>query len=142
MYVEKTFPPTAEAPRAVRAWIRGLLRDERHAPLEHAACLVVTELVTNAVLHARTPMCVAIELRGDGLRLSVADQNPHQPALRTYDNDATTGRGLHLIDVLADRWGLEERPGGKAVWCELVAPTGEAQDGWWTGPFESSERYG
>ncbi len=121
MYVERSFPPTAEAPRAVRAWIRTLLRDERLAPLEHTACLLVTELVTNAVLHARTPVMVALEFRGNGLRMSVADSSPHGPSVRTYDTDATTGRGMHLVEVLAERWGLERRPGGKAVWCEIVA---------------------
>jgi anti-sigma regulatory factor (Ser/Thr protein kinase) len=123
VYVEKSFPPTAEAPRAVRAWIRGLLHDERLAPLEHTACLLVTELVTNAVLHARTPLTVAVEIRSGGLRMSVADMSPHGPTLRTYDAQATTGRGMHLVDLLSERWGLEERPGGKAVWCELVAST-------------------
>ncbi|MCU1676787.1 MAG: hypothetical protein JWM93_1545 [Frankiales bacterium] len=123
VYVEKSFPPTAEAPSAVRAWIRALLRDERHAPLEHTASLLVTELVTNAVLHARTPITVAIEMRGDGLRMSVEDSSPRGPVVRTYDQEATTGRGMHLVDLLATRWGLEPRPGGKAVWCELVAPS-------------------
>ncbi|MDQ1724287.1 MAG: hypothetical protein QOG52_1315 [Frankiaceae bacterium] len=143
MYVEKSFPPTAEAPRAVRAWIRALLHDERHAPMEHTACLLVTELVTNAVLHARTPICVALELRGNGLRMSVADHSPHRPTVRSYDTESTTGRGLHLVDVLAHRWGLEERPGGKAVWCELIAATDtDDTDGQSGEPFQRSEQVG
>jgi anti-sigma regulatory factor (Ser/Thr protein kinase) len=125
VHVERSFLPTAEAPRAVRAWIRELLQVERLAPLEHTASLLVTELVTNAVLHARTPLTVAVEMLGDGLRVSVADDSPTGPTVRTYDADATTGRGLHLVDVLSARWGIEPRPSGKAVWCDLVAPTDE-----------------
>lgn len=149
MHVERSFPPTAEAPRAVRAWIREILHSEQLAPLEHTASLLVTELVTNAVLHARTPLSVAIEIVGDGLRISVADESPTGPTLRTYDAEAATGRGLHLVDVLSARWGMESRPTGKAVWCELVAPTDGPAGGDWpdpaadaAGPSERSEHVG
>ena len=139
MYVEKSFPPTAEAPRAVRVWIRALLRAESHAPLEHTACLLVTELVTNAVLHARTPIRVALELTGSGLRMSVEDRNPHTPTVRPLETEATTGRGLHLVELLADRWGLEDRPDGKAVWCALVTST-DADDEAYAQPDERPQR--
>lgn len=128
VYVEKRFPPAVTAPRAVRAWIRDVLHEAHLAPLEHSASLLVTELVTNAVLHAHTPITVTLETRGAALRMSVADTNPRLPVVRESGPDATTGRGLHLVEMLAQHWGLEEREGGKAVWCELVAPSGPESD--------------
>lgn len=83
--------------------------------------LILSELVTNAALHARTRIVVRIDLNSDCLRLAVTDLSPRQPTMRHYSDESTTGRGLLLVDGLARRWGVEARPEGKTVWAELRA---------------------
>jgi anti-sigma regulatory factor (Ser/Thr protein kinase) len=86
------------------------------------AVLLLSELVANAALHARTRMAVRIELRAESLRLSVTDSSPVQPSLRHYSKEATTGRGLALVDRLAQRWGVDPNAdGSKTVWAVLGA---------------------
>jgi anti-sigma regulatory factor (Ser/Thr protein kinase) len=81
--------------------------------------LLVTELVTNAILHARTPMHLQIETRPGHVRLCVEDTSDRQPQLRRYDADAVTGRGLALVEALASSWGVDSTPSGKVVWCDI-----------------------
>ena len=82
--------------------------------------LLVTELVTNAILHARTPLTLVIETESDRVRLRVEDSSPQQPQLRNYAPDAVTGRGLALVERLASAWGVEPTASGKVVWCEIT----------------------
>lgn len=81
---------------------------------------VVSELVTNAILHARTPFSVKVTKRGDSIRVDVSDQSSEVPAPRPYDNSEVTGRGLHIVEAMTDRWGFFSVPGGKTVWFELA----------------------
>jgi anti-sigma regulatory factor (Ser/Thr protein kinase) len=84
-----------------------------------AAVLVASELVTNAVLHARTAMTLRVEMRGDLIRIEVFDGNPRLPMPASCPPDATSGRGLALISALSSAWGIEHRDGGKVVWAEI-----------------------
>jgi anti-sigma regulatory factor (Ser/Thr protein kinase) len=87
---------------------------------QDVAVLVVSELVANAALHAKTEIGVRIELKPDCLRLSVSDGSARLPVMRHYSEQATTGRGLTLVTVLARDWGVESHPdGGKTVWAEV-----------------------
>jgi hypothetical protein len=86
--------------------------------------LLVTELVSNAVLHARTDLHLVIEIRGDRVRVDVEDRSEHAPHVRHYDTDDVTGRGLALVEMLASAWGIDLIDGGKIVWCEVVIPRG------------------
>jgi anti-sigma regulatory factor (Ser/Thr protein kinase) len=87
--------------------------------------LAVSELVTNAVLHAGTQVRVEIRRLGTGVRIEVEDGNPNLPvvdAARPEDllaNRSMTGRGLALVAATCDRWGSEPRGGGKVTWAEL-----------------------
>ncbi len=87
--------------------------------------LAVSELVTNAVLHAGTSFRVRIVRLGAGMRIEVEDGNPYLPlvgAVRPEDllaNRSMTGRGLALIAATADRWGCDPRPAGKVAWAEV-----------------------
>ena len=81
--------------------------------------LLVSELVTNAVLHARLRATVTVERDGMVLRVSVQDDSPAQPHLRELGPEAVTGRGLLLVDRIARRWGVDPQAGGKCVWFEV-----------------------
>lgn len=94
--------------------------------LEDSAVLVLSELVTNAVLHARVPPDREIETRflptglpdPDGLRIEVHDASDLRPYRRAAARDACDGRGLLIVDALADAWGVSDRVGvGKLVWA-------------------------
>lgn len=82
--------------------------------------VVVTELVANAVLHGRSTFSVKVRLDGRRVRVEVADENPCVPIIRPMDGTAISGRGLHLLNAVAGRWGVDRAPRGKVVWTELA----------------------
>ena len=84
--------------------------------------LLVSELVTNAVLHARSESRIDVERADGSVRVTVYDNSPALPRLRNYGADAVTGRGLLLVDRLAREWGVEKiAEKGKGIWFELDA---------------------
>lgn len=87
--------------------------------------LLVTELTTNAVLHAHSPIRLSVEPLQDAVRIEVRDDDPSplQPPCRP-DPEATSGRGLWLVSSLARSWGVNRNEKGKTVWFEVdgVAP--------------------
>jgi anti-sigma regulatory factor (Ser/Thr protein kinase) len=89
------------------------------------AVLLVSELVTNAILHGRAPLELRAHSEGSALRVEVADQDPTSPPMLNGDENLTEpgGRGLQLVDTLADRWGwsASDDGSGKVVWFELDA---------------------
>jgi hypothetical protein len=89
-------------------------------PVGEQLALVGSELVTNAVLHARTQLTVTLELRTDRIRISVRDQSSAPIAPRHYQPDALTGRGLGVVAAISRAWGVEPARGGKVIWAELV----------------------
>lgn len=106
------------APQA-RDLLRGLLAGTDFADRLEDGLLAVSELVTNAVLHGRDPIQVAVVVTGDCVRAEVRDGSPVSPSFSMLDPTAVTGRGLMLISAASDRWGVEPRPDGKSVWFEL-----------------------
>ena len=90
------------------------------------AALLVTELVANVVDHVGGEAVLALELElSDGwLRISVADGSAVRPVVRELSSDNPRGRGLRLVQAIADRWGAEDHRGGKRVWLELAPPRG------------------
>lgn len=87
--------------------------------------LLVSELASNAVRHARTPFTVSVACDGERVRVEVEDQDPTLPVRRRPDADAVTGRGLLIVDALAHHWGVEVTDAGKAVWVELACRSSE-----------------
>ncbi len=81
--------------------------------------LLVSELVTNAVLHTRTDPDVTLRLNDGRLWIGVRDGSPVTPAPKRYGPEAATGRGLQLVEQVAARWGVEKASSGKVVWFEL-----------------------
>ncbi|HUJ64049.1 MAG TPA: ATP-binding protein, partial [Acidimicrobiales bacterium] len=90
------------------------------------SALAVSELASNAVLHAGSPVSVSIRRLGRGLRIEVSDASDHLPVVDAKDpeellaNRSMTGRGLAMVAATADRWGADPLPGGgKVTWAEL-----------------------
>lgn len=83
--------------------------------------LVVTEMVTNAVLHAATPSELRLRYADGVLRIEVADGNPSPPRPRPATAGDESGRGLLLIETLSQAWGCDAADSGKVVWAELTA---------------------
>jgi anti-sigma regulatory factor (Ser/Thr protein kinase) len=82
--------------------------------------LLTSELVTNAYRHAGTETRVSVRLDGDCARVEVRDVGRGEPELRPLDTNRVDGRGLQIVDALADRWGYHSNEAGTAVWFELV----------------------
>jgi anti-sigma regulatory factor (Ser/Thr protein kinase) len=82
--------------------------------------LLADELVTNAVVHARTDVALRLELRGRRLHLAVEDGSPRLLRVVDPDPQGEGGRGLRLVEHLSRAWGVRNPPeGGKVVWCVL-----------------------
>jgi anti-sigma regulatory factor (Ser/Thr protein kinase) len=114
-----TFPAAPASARAARSFLRDVLPGEAEADLTDVILLLVTELVTNAVIHAGTSIHVQVEVHGEVVHVDVRDDAPEPPVRRPASPEALNGRGLLLLDKLADRWGFEPRPTGKTVWFEV-----------------------
>ncbi len=108
--------------RAARQFAAQTLADLSQEALEPIA-LMVSELATNSVQHARTTFELAIVRSEDEIRVEVGDDAPGSPEMRSPAPDEPTGRGLQIVDLLSDDWGVEPREGkGKTVW--LTVSTG------------------
>lgn len=113
-------PPDASSASAARRFVAGSIDvDEVDAEL---ALLLVSELASNAILHAKTPFTVVVTRRDSCVRFAVIDESQVIPTVKPYANDAVTGRGLMMVASSSAAWGIDARPFGKAVWFEL--PTG------------------
>jgi hypothetical protein len=111
-----------DAPFAARRFLAGLLGRRPYGDRvdPHDAQLVVSELVTNAVVHAGTPFSVGVRYDGSAVRISVQDWSSRQPIMRDSNPYALSGRGLRLIAMVSRAWGIEYGPDGKTVWAELA----------------------
>ena len=107
------------APREARQFVRGALA-EVDPDLVDAVELLVSELVTNAVIHASSAPRLEVALLPDRVRVEVQDDDPALPARRVPDEDRPGGRGLLLLDGVASSWGAEPRGDGKVVWFEVA----------------------
>lgn len=90
------------------------------APRLDDLLLCVSEVVTNAVLHARSAPTLTVSVDGPRVRVEVADADPALPVRRPRSLTASAGRGIRLLDDLAEEWGTTTVPGGKVVWFELL----------------------
>ncbi len=88
---------------------------------EEPATLLTSELVTNAVLHARSAVEVTVRLDDGQLWVGVSDSDTGPPVHKRYGPEAATGRGLLLVERIARAWGTEVSAAGKIVWFCLDA---------------------
>jgi serine phosphatase RsbU (regulator of sigma subunit)/anti-sigma regulatory factor (Ser/Thr protein kinase) len=119
-----SLPADQRSPAQARRHLRAALAP---AGLEHVlddALVLVTELVTNAVVHAGTAVELHLDTTAPGLRVEVVDHGPGSSlTLRAPAPESSeSGRGLHILDALASRWGTTHGPGSKSVWFELDRP--------------------
>jgi hypothetical protein len=115
--------PEGPASAKARAYVRTALLALGRPSLLDSAELGVTELVTNACLHARTPLTLTIWAVEHGVRIGVTDHSPRAPEVARGDLWSTTGRGLRLLEGLG-RWGVDvlgPPEVGKTVWFEPIA---------------------
>lgn len=108
-----------------RRLLRGYLADDVEAPADtfDVPELLVSELVTNAILHGGPPVELHAASNGAGIRVEVRDGVPRPPVLESSTTCTGAprehGRGLQMVATLADRWGWDGHPTGKTVWFEL-----------------------
>jgi anti-sigma regulatory factor (Ser/Thr protein kinase) len=115
-----TLPPDTESPRRARHFVRELLIEDNISDTLEIVTLLVSEVVTNAVLHARSEVTVSVRRDGHAVHVEVADRSSSAPIPQSVTPDSTTGRGMHLVEELADAWGTKSAPDGKIVWFECA----------------------
>src|SRR4051794_27871810 len=117
--------PDPRAPQQARQFVARALADD--PAMAEVAQLLVSELVTNAVVHAASVVDVEVEVDASGATVRVRDADTGPLVLRAQVRDAELdegGRGVLLVDQLADAWGTEHRGGRKTVWFRLSAAPG------------------
>jgi CheY-like chemotaxis protein/anti-sigma regulatory factor (Ser/Thr protein kinase) len=111
-------PAETSSSRTARRFIRNLL-DTHGQDLIADVELLVSELVTNAVLHASSAPRLEVQVSAGAVRVAVHDDDPSLPERRVPDADRPGGRGLNMVEQLASRWGAEAHDDGKVVWFEI-----------------------
>ncbi|MCL6734702.1 SpoIIE family protein phosphatase [Streptomyces neyagawaensis] len=110
-----------------RQQVRELLHDWTCPDQVDSAVLLVSEMLTNVLVHTDADALLVVEMTGDGgkrrLRIEVTDASDDLPHKRRPGELASSGRGLVLMDVLADAWGVDPRGDGKSIWFELHEPS-------------------
>lgn len=118
--VSAEFSATRDAPRSARHFVADALVRSGHAgALLEDAKLLVSELATNAVVHAGSPFSVVVRAEDSRVRVSIRDASTVTPTLRDEGPGAVSGRGIRLVAALSADWGVEVTADGKTVWVEL-----------------------
>jgi anti-sigma regulatory factor (Ser/Thr protein kinase) len=118
--IELALSDGQEPTRRARAFCHGALATWRVPDQQREdIVLVVSELVTNAVVHGEAARRLRLRRTAVRIVVEVFDSGHRMPHPRAAALDAESGRGLHLVAKLADRWGARPVTGGKVVWCEF-----------------------
>lgn len=114
--------PVRRSPSAARHFVSDMLRSWHLESAIEPTELLISELVTNAVVHAGTEVQIVLEASAETVHVEVIDLNRRPPVARLapYD-DLQTGRGLTLLQSVASDWGVHLLEQGKAVWFEVEA---------------------
>ncbi|MBY8339053.1 SpoIIE family protein phosphatase [Streptomyces spinosirectus] len=118
-------PGDPEALTEARHMIRAAVRTWGAADRADEIELVADEVITNALMHTEGAAIVTLRVltgMDRRLRVEVEDSSSALPRRREAGESGVSGRGLLLVDLLTDAWGVEARGGGKCVWCEFVVP--------------------
>lgn len=107
--------------RTARVFAAGVLGDGGvEASVVELAVLLVSELVTSAVVHARSGVRVTVHVDAHWVRVEVQDRGPGRPTVRPVTRDQPTGLGLDVVEKLATDWETERRAQCKVVWFEIA----------------------
>jgi anti-sigma regulatory factor (Ser/Thr protein kinase) len=131
MQARTQFPPEPRSASAARHWVRDHLNEIGRPDLVSSAEAGVSELVTNGILHAQTPIGLQVSRSRGRVVVEVYDGSPmtEQPALDTAmpgHVDSTIGRGLRIVRSCASEWGVTTAGNGKAIWFQPAPTTGSA----------------
>jgi len=121
--------PDAPSARQARRFVDETLRRWECDDLLDTVELLVSELVTNAVIHARSEVDVSVQLLADRVRIEVADQSREGIRRRPLTADGSSGRGISMVESLALAWGVTPHRAGKAVWFEVARPSPDGGPG-------------
>jgi anti-sigma regulatory factor (Ser/Thr protein kinase) len=113
-------PARSRSSREARRWVAERLADMGLDHLVDAVELLTAEIVTNALLHAGTPLTLRVRREGTGVHVEVHDGSPVPPRRHHYSATATTGRGVGLLENLSDEWGWRPERDGKTVWFRVL----------------------
>jgi PAS domain S-box-containing protein len=116
----QALPSDLSSPGAARQVLRMALGERGRGEWAENAELASSEVVTNAVLHAHSPITLTVRVYRDSVEVVVEDLNATPPSMRDYDSQATTGRGMGMVAALTSQCGVRPLPGGgKAVWFRV-----------------------
>jgi anti-sigma regulatory factor (Ser/Thr protein kinase) len=113
----RRFDPSPESVREARQFARDAIAAHADGEVGEDLLLALTEMTTNAVLHAATPFEVVIVTDGQ-VRLEVEDGSTDEPVMASPTATTVGGRGLRIIEDVCDRWGVHVVQDRKCVWCE------------------------
>ena len=129
---ELVLPPDVTSVGLGRKFVRDTVSDWGLENLLDTAVLLTSEVITNSVLHARTQIVLSLRSANGTVSISVHDGSQHLPRPRSHSVDATTGRGLELLDRLAQEWHVDRESDGKTLtftvgggvdpWAEFSGP--------------------
>ena len=108
-------PATARSVTEARRFVVDALSNWRLERLADTLALLTSEVVTNAVLHARTPMELVVRRLRDGVAVEVTDGSRQRPRVRRTTAESTNGRGIALLEQLASTWDVTLHRAGKTV---------------------------
>ncbi|MDQ1699147.1 MAG: hypothetical protein QOG34_1010 [Frankiaceae bacterium] len=122
-----TLPPAPDSARQARRFVGDVLTAAGvDADRRDTAVLLTSELVTNGIVHALTELQLIVEATSSWVRVEVIDGNPNLPQRRDFDDEAMTGRGLEMLELLADELGMQPLADeGKRVWFRIGAGLAE-----------------
>ncbi|HLF41353.1 MAG TPA: ATP-binding protein [Acidimicrobiia bacterium] len=120
--VRTSLEPSLTSVGAARRFVRDVLITRQvDGSVVDVVELLTSEVVTNALLHARSAEELVVELHASCVRVAITDSSCDWPVRRSIEPDAVSGRGIAIVDALAHAWGVDPiSEGGKRVWFEVV----------------------
>jgi hypothetical protein len=125
--VETQLPSSTSSPQMARAFLHTAMHTWNLDGFGEVTELLVTELVANVVTHVGAPMTVRVHRQRDRVRVEIEDPSPEVPVVLHPAAADEHGRGMLLVDQLANAWGVDRRADGKTVWFELDVSTATAE---------------
>jgi anti-sigma regulatory factor (Ser/Thr protein kinase) len=118
---EETYPADPTSPALARGFVQARLDEWNRPDLAEVACLLTSEVVTNAVLHAKSELQLRLRLTDTVLRVEIEDGTSSMRRPHWIADLADRGRGLVIVETLSVSWGVRPKGEGKVVWFHLDA---------------------